>query len=310
MNSALEAAGRFARRALADDALRRLPAAIGGRDAWLPHAVLSAVDHLSEAIASRDPHRPAHWLRTVMRVPSEAEVVAICDAVCDAHVARTRASRSGADAVRRLVREQLAGVRAELEAVPAAPAPRAVAEALVQTLRIGAPAVAEHVEATAVLARRIGVRMGVDAATIGRTELAALLHDVGHLGTPRLAFAPELDAGDRANIAAHAGDAERVVAAIPALAAVAPIVRAHHERFDGSGGPDGAMRDGIPLEARIIAVADAFHVMTTLSPGRSSTIVRDALEAIDRGAGSVFDPAPVAAMQALFRPIRRRAASA
>jgi HD-GYP domain-containing protein (c-di-GMP phosphodiesterase class II) len=302
MAIALRASTRgFARRALAADALGRLPVALGGPDTWLPRAVLTAVDYLSEAFAHDDHNRVVHWLHTVKRAPSDAEVVAICDAVCEAGVARYHASRYQADTVRRAVRTQLDSLRSSRLGESRAPTPKDVAGLLVGIVRLADPTLAEHLEATSILSRRIAIRMELDSAQVARTELAALLHDLGHVRTPRLTFSTGLIDSERENIAEHTADAEGLFASIPAFAPLAPIVRAHHERFDGSGGPDGLIRDAIPLEARIIAVADSFHSMTSLVGSRSSTIIQDVLESIERRSCRVFDPAPVGAMLSIFR---------
>ena len=88
---------------------------------------------------------------------------------------------------------------------------------------------------------------------------------------------------------------ERILAAAPALAGAARIVRATHERFDGTGYPDRLAGDAIPLEARIISVCDAYHAMTSERPYRRARPHAQALDELRRGAGSQFDPAVVEA---------------
>jgi HD-GYP domain-containing protein (c-di-GMP phosphodiesterase class II) len=86
---------------------------------------------------------------------------------------------------------------------------------------------------------------------------------------------------------------ERIVLAAPALARVAALVRSSHERWEGGGYPDALAGDGIPLGARIVAVADAFAAMTAGRPYRPARPVEDALAELRREAGSQFDPAVV-----------------
>ena len=86
---------------------------------------------------------------------------------------------------------------------------------------------------------------------------------------------------------------ERIIAAAPALAPAARLVRASHEAFDGSGYPDGLAGDEIPLGARIIAVCDAFDAMISDRPYSRAKTTADALAELRRCAGTQFDPAIV-----------------
>jgi HD-GYP domain-containing protein (c-di-GMP phosphodiesterase class II) len=85
------------------------------------------------------------------------------------------------------------------------------------------------------------------------------------------------------------------------LPLVVPIVRHHHERFDGSGYPDGLAGEAIPLEARILAVADAFGAMTDDRAYRKALPLPDAIAELETGAGSQFDPQVVEAFLRVFR---------
>jgi two-component system, cell cycle response regulator len=88
---------------------------------------------------------------------------------------------------------------------------------------------------------------------------------------------------------------ERILSAAPALLPVAKLVRASHEHFDGSGYPDGLAGEAIPLGARIVAVCDAFHAMTSSRPYRPAISAEDALAELQACAGSQFDPRVVTA---------------
>ena len=82
----------------------------------------------------------------------------------------------------------------------------------------------------------------------------------------------------------------QIVAPIAFLADTVELIRHHHERFDGSGYPDGLEGESIPLGARIFSVADSFDAMTSDRPYRDSIGVERALEELRNGAGSQFDP--------------------
>jgi HD-GYP domain-containing protein (c-di-GMP phosphodiesterase class II) len=98
----------------------------------------------------------------------------------------------------------------------------------------------------------------------------------------------------------HSSVGADIVHRIPALRQVAPAVRHHHERFSGTGYPDGLAGPAIPIEARVIAAADAYATMTadrTYSPARTT---REATAELRRSAGSHFDPAVVDALLAVL----------
>jgi HD-GYP domain-containing protein (c-di-GMP phosphodiesterase class II) len=86
---------------------------------------------------------------------------------------------------------------------------------------------------------------------------------------------------------------ERIIGAAPALAPAAKLVRSTHERFDGSGYPDGLAGDQIPLGARIIAVCDAFTAMTSSRPFAAQRTVPEAIAELRQCVGTQFDPAVV-----------------
>ena len=89
---------------------------------------------------------------------------------------------------------------------------------------------------------------------------------------------------------------ERILAPVEQLAEVGKIVRSCHERFDGSGYPDGLAEDDIPLEARIVFACDAFHAMTTDRPYRRAVSVDEARRRLTEAAGAQFDPVVVATL--------------
>jgi response regulator RpfG family c-di-GMP phosphodiesterase len=140
-------------------------------------------------------------------------------------------------------------------------------------------------------------RLGLGEAEIQDLMVAAELHDVGML-CPRLQIlqnAGPLGPDGWATLRRHPVIGERMLAAVPALRQVAPIVRSGYERFDGSGYPDGLSGEQIPRSARIIAVCVAFHAIQTTRPPRPAVSAAAAAQELRRCAGSQFDPRVVAA---------------
>ena len=106
-----------------------------------------------------------------------------------------------------------------------------------------------------------------------------------------------LDAEEWEIMRGHPELGEQIVERIPALHAAGPAIRHHHERFDGGGYPDGLEGPAIPIEARIVAVADTFSAMTQIRPYARARSRDDALLELRRCAGTQFDPAVVAALE-------------
>ena len=133
------------------------------------------------------------------------------------------------------------------------------------------------------------------------TRLAGLLHDLGKAGISRriLNKPGKLTEEEFAEIKEHPPlGSMMIISEIEALQQVVPIVRHHHERFDGKGYPDGLAGQDIPLEARILAVVDAFDAMTHERSYRKAMSREEALAELERGAGTQFDPAVVEAFLA------------
>jgi putative nucleotidyltransferase with HDIG domain len=159
-----------------------------------------------------------------------------------------------------------------------------------------------HSKATAEWARRLATAMDCNAETSEFISLCALLHDIGKISTPDhvlLKPAPlELDEWDI--MRDHAAAGARILSQIPSLQRCAIIVRAHHERYDGAGYPDGIFGSSIPFEARVVAVADAFHAMISERPYRQPIAPRQALQVLQDGRGSQWDPDVIDAMLGMF----------
>lgn len=145
--------------------------------------------------------------------------------------------------------------------------------------------VGDHAE---VIARRLGWKEDALAAL----HVGAALHDVGKVNVrPCVLNKPgPLDAAEIAEIRAHPVEGVWLIARIHSLAPALPYVLFHHERWDGGGYPTGRAGSEIPLEGRVLAVADAFDAMTSLRSYRGRLAGDEAAKEIDRCAGGQFDP--------------------
>lgn len=118
------------------------------------------------------------------------------------------------------------------------------------------------------------------------------LHDIGKVGVPEQILCKEgpLTGEEWAVMRSHPVVGAQIIAPITFLTGAVELIRHHHERFDGSGYPDGLRAEEIPLAARVFAVADSFDAMTSDRPYRGAMRVDRALAEIDGGAGTQFDP--------------------
>ena len=156
----------------------------------------------------------------------------------------------------------------------------------------------EHSESVVDLVGSVGRDLGLDADEVDRVKAAALLHDIGKVAIPdEILNKPGKLTDDEWKIMQdHTVIGERILRAIPGLGGVARIVRHEHERWDGSGYPDGLVGEEIPIGARIILAADAYHAMTSDRPYRTAMSHAEAMEELTKGAGTQFDPSVVEAL--------------
>jgi HD-GYP domain-containing protein (c-di-GMP phosphodiesterase class II) len=171
---------------------------------------------------------------------------------------------------------------------------------LLEALRLRFPDLHAHGTDVAVLSVRIGRLMGLSSGRIERLGRAALLHDVGKQEVPAaiLAKPGALDPHERALIERHCDTGHRLLhqAGLPEEAT---IVLHHHERIDGHGYPCGLRGTEIPLESRIIAVADSFDAMTSDRPYRDTLSDGAAIAELMRVRGSQCDANVVANLRAV-----------
>jgi putative nucleotidyltransferase with HDIG domain len=152
-------------------------------------------------------------------------------------------------------------------------------------------ATAYHSRQVAALSAVLGEQLGLDRDRINEIQTAALLHDVGKVAVPDsvLRKRSRLSPGERALLREHSELGARILDATE-LSYMAPWVRAHHERWDGAGYPDGLSGEEIPLEARIIGACNLYDQIVSGSPERGPLSREAALQEIDQGIGRALDP--------------------
>ena len=156
----------------------------------------------------------------------------------------------------------------------------------------------QHAEAVAEFAGAIAGALGLPDDVVLRCRLGGWLHDIGKVAIPDriLAKPGELDEHEWRIMRTHAEIGEQLVRRVDGVSSAALAVRHHHERVDGSGYPDGLAGDAIPIEARVVAVADAYSAITADRPYRSARSSSDALAELRAGAGKHHDARAVEAL--------------
>jgi HD-GYP domain-containing protein (c-di-GMP phosphodiesterase class II) len=171
---------------------------------------------------------------------------------------------------------------------------------LVAALRQHHTSTADHSNRLAASCRAVGEELGRPPEELFELELVAILHDIGKLAVPAtiLDLARPLNGMERAVVRGHTIRGAQILAEIAGLAHLAPVVRASHEHWDGSGYPDGLAGEEIPLGSRVVFTVDAFDAMTNDRPYRRALGHGEARRRILRGAGTDFDPEVVRAVLA------------
>lgn len=211
---------------------------------------------------------------------------------------------TGDEEVARMALRMLVGIRAHAQT-----ATKDLLNVLVHSLNAVLDAkdayTAGHSERVARIAVLIGKEMGLSPAILGDLFLAGLVHDLGKIGIRDevLWKSGKLSVAEFDEIRQHPVIGERIVAAIEPFRRLCPAVRHHHERFDGTGYPDGLAGEAIPLLGRMLALADTLDAMMSprrYRPARSPLVIDAEIVA---EAGKQFDPAIVAAFMAVREKI-------
>lgn len=149
-----------------------------------------------------------------------------------------------------------------------------------------------HCQRLAGHAHRLGTAIGINGVELQMLTYGALLHDIGKIGISEsiLTKPGPLTEAEWAEMRRHPGIGERICQPLAQSRRFVPVIRHHHERWDGTGYPDGLRADAIPIGARIVGIADAFDAMVNDRPYRAALSVSAAVAELRTGAGRQFDP--------------------
>lgn len=167
------------------------------------------------------------------------------------------------------------------------------------------PGTASHTRGVVALALRVADRLGLTGSDREDLEHVARLHDIGKLAIPRriLLHRGPLDAADWELVRGHPAAGAAIVAQIPSLAHLAPLVVACHERWAGDGYPAGLRGEEIPMVSRLAFVCDAYDAMRSRRPYRSALSTAAAAMEIARGSATQFCPRSAAALLDVIAPL-------
>jgi HD-GYP domain-containing protein (c-di-GMP phosphodiesterase class II) len=188
-----------------------------------------------------------------------------------------------------------------------------IASTLVEAMEAKDPNIKEHLRAVSSISLRIGREISLPDEQMEALANGALLHDVGKIGIPDriLQKTVRLTEEEYAEIKHHPALGVGILAPLKEMAPALPVVKHHHERYDGRGYPDGLKGEEIPLIARIVSVADAFDSMIRARPYGYGVSQEAALQEIRDNSGTQFDPRIVSVLlEAVYAPGEHQAGSA
>lgn len=238
------------------------------------------------AICASIKHDPATWQIPVIMVTVEAEYEARLlgiEAEADQYMRKPVDSRELEAQVRVLLRAKRRTDRMEQA--------EDVIFSLARAVEAKDAYTEGHIQRLALYAEIIGERLGMSERELEALRHGAVLHDVGKVGIDEAIIRKRgpLTPSEWSLMQQHTIIGERIVLPLRMAAVVGPIVRHHHERWDGRGYPDMLAGETIPLGARIVAVVDAFDAMTTQRPYNTVLTCEQAIGRLERGAGIYWD---------------------
>ncbi len=165
-------------------------------------------------------------------------------------------------------------------------------KALANAIEARDPYTRGHSERVAFFSTEIGKRLGFEEETLKKLELAGLLHDVGKVGIPDLILLKpgKLTEFEYMIMKNHPGMSALIVSEIAPLNSIIPWIKYHHENFDGKGYPEGRIGEEIPIESRIISIADNYDALSSLRPYRKKMPKDEVIAYINSEFGKKFDP--------------------
>jgi HD-GYP domain-containing protein (c-di-GMP phosphodiesterase class II) len=173
------------------------------------------------------------------------------------------------------------------------------------------PYTVSHAQRVASAALHLGTRLGLQESDLIALYHGGRIHDIGKIGVPgSILLKPgPLNADEERQMRAHPVIGETIVRPMPSAAKLLPIIRNHHERFDGGGYPDGLIGHKIPLLARIVSVCDAYDALASDRPYRTRRNSDETIETLMRGAGQQWDRELVSILLSELPAIRFEVAS-
>jgi putative two-component system response regulator len=169
-----------------------------------------------------------------------------------------------------------------------------------------------HVERVTEYAVALAVKLGLQGKRLEKLRIGAILHDIGKILVNEHTWmkAGPLTEAERAEVMRHPVEGAKMVEGIPYLATAMLAIRHHHEHYIGGGYPDGLVGEAIPLEARIVTVADSFDAMTTTRPYHEAWSLERAYGEINSESGLCFDPMVVDAFCKIWQEGKVQAVAA
>ena len=182
-----------------------------------------------------------------------------------------------------------------------------VAKSLLKALEVKDPYTKSHSKAVKNYSKALAENINLSKPEVELISLASVFHDIGKIGVPETILHKEskLDDNEYNQIKKHPEAGSKILEGIPTFkGTVSDIVRHHHENWDGTGYPDGLSGKSIPLGARIVAIADTYHAMTSDRPYRKGLPQEEAVRRLKEGAGSQWDPALVNKFIGIVNPAK------